>query len=114
MAPFNNDPFRYNMHGKDLKSSHKINSLRFFLDEFNVHPKDRKKKAGKKIEIAAATIQKLYFEPSHCLIIFISGEIMIKAMKEPMKDFESLPWKEILKKYDKYSLRSWLAASEGA
>ena len=38
----------------------------------------------------------------------------MKAMKKPMKDFESLPWKKILKKYDKYSLRSWLAASEGA
>ena len=48
------------------------------------------------------------------LIIFISGEIMIKAMKDPMKDFETLPWKKVLKKYDKYSLRSWLAASEGA
>ena len=32
----------------------------------------------------------------------------MEALKKPNEDFECLSWKEIVKKYDKYSLRSWL------
>ena len=37
----------------------------------------------------------------------------MRALEKPLEDFETLPWKKILEKYDKYSLQSWLAASEG-
>ena len=78
---FNNDPFRYRMHNKTLKSSSDFKELRFFLDEFNVNAEDKLTSAGK---------------------------IMHKALQEPMQDFARLSWNEILQKYDKYSLRSWL------
>jgi monoamine oxidase len=35
--------------------------------------------------------------------------LVANALKEPLEDFEKLPWKEVIKKYDKYSLKSWLA-----
>ena len=41
------------------------------------------------------------------------GELMKTALQKPLEDFESLPWKTLLEKYDKYSLRSWLTAKEG-
>ena len=35
----------------------------------------------------------------------------MEALKKPNEDFECLSWKEIVKKYDKYSLRSWLTGN---
>ena len=37
-----------------------------------------------------------------------AGKIFAAALKEPMADFEKLPWKEMLKKYDKYSMINWM------
>ena len=39
--------------------------------------------------------------------------IIQEALKEPLKDFKILPWKQLLDKYDKYSLRSWLTDEDG-
>jgi monoamine oxidase len=41
----------------------------------------------------------------------ISGKIFMKALEKPNDDFQNLPWKETVKKYDKYSLRSWLTGN---
>ena len=46
LAKFNNDPFRYNIHEKNLPKKPDFNALKFFLDEFNVHPKDRHQTAS--------------------------------------------------------------------
>ena len=73
------------MHDRNLKPSPDFKDLRFFLDAFNVHPIKNMTSAG---------------------------QIMHKALKQPLKDFTHNSWKEVLKKYDKYSLRSWLL--EGA
>ncbi len=81
MAPFNNDPFRFYAHNRNIDSS-KMKDLKFFMDEFNIHPKDAHMSAGK---------------------------LMHKAMLRPNEDFQRLPWTKFLAKYDKYSLRSWLA-----
>ncbi len=35
--------------------------------------------------------------------------LIAEALKEPIADFKKLPWKELLNKYDRYSLRHWLA-----
>ena len=40
-----------------------------------------------------------------------SIELVSNALKQPIEDFEKLPWKEVIKKYDKFSLKSWLAKS---
>ena len=82
LAKFNNDPFRYHMHGKNLHPEHKRQDLQFFMDQFNIHPQDEKHTAA---------------------------DIMIEALHEPNQDFKILSWNEMLAKYDKYSLRSWLA-----
>ena len=86
MADFNNDPFRFNAHEQNLNASSFPEELRFFLDEFNVHPADKNTSAGK---------------------------IMLKALKKPLRDFKRLSWKNLLKKYDQYSLRSWLLTGAG-
>lgn len=38
-----------------------------------------------------------------------ASNIFAEALKEPSEDFKKLPWKDMLKKYDKYSLLSWMA-----
>ena len=38
-----------------------------------------------------------------------ASRIYDEALIEPTKDFKSLPWKDMLKKYDKFSLMSWMA-----
>jgi len=81
LEKFNNAPWRYNMHERTLKPDYDLEDLNFFKNEFNIHPKDRHHKAAK---------------------------IFMEALKKPNEDFECLSWKEIVKKYDKYSLRSWL------
>ena len=35
----------------------------------------------------------------------------MKALEKPNDDFQNLPWTETVKKYDKYSLRSWLTGN---
>lgn len=40
------------------------------------------------------------------------GKIMFKALKEPLHDFKFDSWEQILEKYDKYSLRSWLSGND--
>jgi hypothetical protein len=37
-----------------------------------------------------------------------SSLLMAEALKEPTTDFQTLPWKEVLEKYDKYSIIHWM------
>jgi len=84
LAPFNNAPFRFNIHERNLIPDYDLEDLYFFINEFNVHPNDSHLKAGK---------------------------IFMNALEKPNDDFQNLPWKETVKKYDKYSLRSWLTGN---
>merc|ERR1719367_2235583 len=86
LAIFNNNPFRNHIHGKKINPNARANELNFFHDAFNIPDQDRQKTAGKLIQ---------------------------EALKEPLKDFKILPWKQPLDKYDKYSLRSWLTDEDG-
>ena len=36
------------------------------------------------------------------------ANILAEALKEPTEDFKKMPWKDMIKKYDKYSFLSWL------
>ena len=47
------------------------------------------------------------------IFLIFTGKIIFNALKEPLRDFKSDSWEQILKKYDKYSLRSWLSGNEG-
>jgi hypothetical protein len=38
-----------------------------------------------------------------------AGKLFDAALKEPIEDFKRLPWKDMLKKYDKYTLIGWMA-----
>ena len=50
LAPFNNAPFRFNIHERNLIPDYDLEDLYFFINEFNVHPNDRHLKAGKIID----------------------------------------------------------------
>jgi monoamine oxidase len=85
LAPFKNTPHGYNVHGRSIKKSEVDNqhhNLNFFLDSFNVASEKFKKTAG---------------------------ELMEDALKEPMQDFKTMSWKDMLAKYDRYTLHHWLA-----
>ena len=82
LADFNNDPFRRYMHDDNLDASPDPKELKFFIDQFNVHPKDKKLKYAKIIQ---------------------------KALQKPLKDFHRLSWSQLKAKYDKYSFRQWLS-----
>ena len=47
LADFKNDAWRYNMHERNLMGDYDLDDLNFFVNEFNVHKKDRHHKAGK-------------------------------------------------------------------
>ncbi len=32
-----------------------------------------------------------------------------EALKVPLAEFKTLPWKQVLQKYDKYSMKHWMA-----
>ena len=49
LEKFNNAPWRYNMHERNLKPDYDLEDLNFFKNEFNVHAKDQHHKAGKMI-----------------------------------------------------------------
>ena len=36
------------------------------------------------------------------------SNILAEALKVPSEDFKKLPWKDMIKKYDKHSLLSWM------
>jgi hypothetical protein len=38
-----------------------------------------------------------------------ANNLFAEALKEPIEDFKKMPWKDLLKKYDKYSLRNWMS-----
>ena len=57
--------------------------LNFFFDSFNIEDNEKRKKAA---------------------------DLIAEALEEPTKDFQRLPWKKMLEKYDKYSLKHWLAS----
>jgi len=84
LAKFNDETFRYNMNGnniKDIKSHSQLMDL--FLDQYHVQED-----------------------------LVDSGLTWAKSLEQPYNDFYILPWKQFLAKYDKYSVRSWLI--EGA
>ena len=38
-----------------------------------------------------------------------AAQLMVEALKQPLLDFAQLPWKEVIAKYDRYSMKHWLA-----
>ena len=37
-----------------------------------------------------------------------ASKLMVEGLKQPLMDFVKLPWKRLIAKYDKYSMKSWL------
>lgn len=68
------------MHGTPKNLKTHSNLLDFFLDQFNVQDG-----------------------------VVNAWEILAKSFEQPFREFRTLPWEQILEKYDKYSLRSWLS-----
>lgn len=87
LAKFENDPHAYHVHGKLIKydtlSRQAVpRELNFFFDSFNIVDAKERRKAG---------------------------DLVADALRQPRKDFATLPWKEMVEKYDKYTLKHWLA-----
>lgn len=87
LAPFENTPHAYFVEGKRIEYSRymqftlKDRALKHVYRKFGVVNRDEMVPASK---------------------------LMVEALREPLMDFVSLSWKQLVAKYDKYSMKQWL------
>ncbi len=89
LAEFHNFKQGYHVHGRlidqqVLEGSGVPKELNHFFDTFNIGDENDEER------------QK-------------AGDLILEALQEPLRDFKKMPWKKMLKKYDKYSMKHWLA-----
>ena len=87
LAPFENTPHAYFVEGKRIeydrymKFTHKDRDLRRVYQKYGVKNRAEMVPAAK---------------------------LMVEALRDPLMDFVALTWKQLVAKYDKYSMKQWL------
>ena len=88
LEPFQNTPHAYFVadqridYNRYAKGSDQDKLLKYFYSKFNVeNPKEMKS----------------------------CTKLMVEALGVPMSEFGKIPWKDFMAKYDRYSLKHWLA-----